>query len=589
MPDAAFTPDGSPDGWPPDSGWSFAEAEAILKQLAGELIALPNDHRTPALSTQDRPTEQRAGSDAGGPWLAATGDGDKPAGGVVPDGALGGLVEAIPDALVIVDHRGQIVVVNSQTERLFGYRRDELLGRPIELLVPERFRDRHVADRNAFMAAPRVRPMGQGLDLFGRRKDGRDIPVEISLSPLATADGVLVVATIRDASERRRAEAQLRKMEARYRTLVEGIPAVTFMAALDEGVNELYVSPQIEELLGFTQKEWLEDPVLWYQQLHPDDRVRWHEEFARTCVSAEPFRSVYRFVARDGRLVWVHGEAQVVRDGDGRPLFLQGVAFDITGIKKAEEELMAVNQTLERRVAERTRELARSNEALEQFSYVVAHDLRQPLRTMKSFIQKLAERYHGQLDSQADDYITRGINAADRMRILIDDLLAYSRVRTQGKEPTLTECGEAVASACANLQAAIDENGAIVTSGELPTVLFDPTQLVQLFQNLIGNALKFRSDDPPRIRISARRQRDEWVISAADNGIGIEAQYLQRIFGLGERLHGVAKYPGNGIGLATCEMIVQRHGGRIWAESAGLGKGCTISFTVPANHSTGRP
>src|SRR5438552_2845580 len=162
--------------------------------------------------------------------------------------------------------------------------------------------------------------------------------------------GLLVVSTIRDVSERRRAEAQLRKMEARYRTLVEGIPAVTFMAALDEGVNELYVSPQVEELLGFSQKEWLENPVLWYTQLHPEDRGRWHAEFARTCATAEPFRSVYRFLSRDGQLVWVHGEAQVVRDDDGRPLFLQGVAFDVTGIKQAEGELKALNQTLERRV-----------------------------------------------------------------------------------------------------------------------------------------------------------------------------------------------------------------------------------------------
>ncbi|HXG13003.1 MAG TPA: PAS domain S-box protein [Gemmataceae bacterium] len=157
-----------------------------------------------------------------------------------------------------------------------------------------------------------------------------------------------------EARERRHMEARLRKAEARFRTLVESIPVVTFMASLDESVNELYVSPQIEMLLGFTQKEWLENPVLWYEQLHPDDRDRWHAEFARTCATGERFRSEYRFLARDGRVVWVHGEAQVVRDADGRPLFMQGIAYDITESKRAEQTLRELNEMLEQRVRERT-------------------------------------------------------------------------------------------------------------------------------------------------------------------------------------------------------------------------------------------
>jgi PAS domain S-box-containing protein len=566
---------------PLPNGLSRQEAEAILRRLAGpaatpdastaaDAVAPP----APAIpSVPVHPTPSPPVADH-----------------VHTTDTLRGLLEAVPDALVIADPTGRIVLVNAQTERMFAYRREELLGQPIELLVPERFRERHVGQRNGFFAAPHARPMGQGLELVGRRKDGHEVPVEISLSPLTTDGGHLVVASVRDVTNRRKAEAQLRKMEARYRTLVEGIPAVTFMAALDEGVNELYVSPQVEELLGFSQREWLDNPILWYTQLHPDDQARWHEEFAKTVVTGEPFQSVYRFVSRDGRVVWVRGEAQVVKDPDGRPLFLQGVAFDITGMKQAEETLKALNQTLEERVAERTvmaedraRELARSNEALGQFGYVVAHDLRQPLRTMKSYIQKLAERYLGKLDAQADDYVTRAVNAADRMRVLIDDLLTYSRVRTQGKEPVPVACSEAVAMASANLQAAIEETGTVITVGELPTVLADPTQLAQLFQNLIANSVKFRADGRvPEICISVRRLGGEWQIDVADNGIGIESEYLQRIFGLGERLHGASRYPGHGIGLATCEKIVQRHGGRIWASSDGPDRGATISFTWPA-------
>jgi PAS domain S-box-containing protein len=425
--------------------------------------------------------------------------------------------------------------------------------------------------------------------LCARRKDGREVPVEISLSPLETEGGLLVVGSIRDVSERRRAEAHLRTLEKRYRTLVEGIPAVTFMAALDGGDNELYVSPQVEELLGFSQKEWQENPVLWYTQLHPEDRVRWHEEFARTCVTGEAFRAAYRFVSRDGRVVWVHGEAKVVRDDDGRPLFLQGVAFDITAMKEAETGLKALNQTLEERVAARTAEaeqraaeLARSNGALEEFGYRVAHDLGAPLRTMTSYIQKLAERCQGQLDAQADDYIGRSVRAADRMRVLIDDLLAYSRVQTQGKEPSPTDCRPALDAACENLRSALEETGASVTAEALPTVLVDPTQLVQLFQNIIGNALKFRTEQPPQIRVGACRRREFWELGVADNGLGIEPKYHKKIFALGERLHGVREYPGNGIGLATCAKIVQRHGGRIWVASAGPGHGSTFYFTLPA-------
>jgi PAS domain S-box-containing protein len=562
------------------------QAEAILQELAR-----PNSPAAVELRQQIEPLPK--GEQSGTPPVQP-GRADPPADQLgrpfLPaEDLFRSMLEAAPDAMVIVNRAGVIVLVNSQTEKLFDYRREELLGQPIELLVPERFRGEHPELRNGYFATPRRRPIGVGQELFGRRKDGREISVEIGLSPLETADGLLVISTIRDISERKRAEAHLHKAEARYRTLVEEIPAVTFMAALDGGVNELYVSPQIEALLGFSQAEWIDNPILWYTQLHPDDRERWHVEFARTCATGEPFRSEYRFVSRTGEVVWVHGEAKLVRDDNGRPLFLQGVAFDITGLKRAAAELEALNQTLEQRVAERTavaeqrtQALARSNANLEQFGYVVAHDLRQPLRTMKSFTQKLATHLGEQLDEKAVEYVTRIVNGADRMRVLIDDLLIYSRVGTQGKPFAPVDGGEVFAVACAALQAAIEECGAAVTAADLPSVHGDETQLGQLFQNLISNALKFRADRPPCIHVEVVRQGKDWRFGVRDNGIGIEPQYLARIFGLGERLHSVSKYPGNGIGLATCEKIVQRHGGRIWAESEGLDRGTVISFTLPA-------
>lgn len=408
--------------------------------------------------------------------------------------------------------------------------------------------------------------------------------------------GRVFAAAERRSAETQRVETRLRLAEARYRTLVEQMPVVTFLAALDGGVNELYVSPQIESMLGFSQKEWLEDPILWYTRLHPDDRERWHVEFARTCVSGERFRSEYRFLARNGRVVWVHGEAQMVRDEAGRPLFLHGVAYDITEKKHAEEVLWRLNQELERRVLERTaeleqanaalarqtEELARSNAELEQFAYVASHDLQEPLRMVASFTQLLARRYEGKLDADADEFIGYVVDGAVRMQRLINDLLTYSRVGRTGDTLVPTDCAAVFTTACANLRVAIAECGAEVAADPLPTVMAERSQLLQVFQNLIANALKFRrEDEPPRIHVGASRQGADWLLWVRDNGIGIDRQYAERIFLVFQRLHGRRHYPGTGIGLAICKKVVERHGGQIWVDSE-PDRGSTFYFTLRA-------
>ncbi len=224
--------------------------------------------------------------------------------------------------------------------------------------------------------------------------------------------------------------------------------------------------------------------------------------------------------------------------------------------------------------------MARSNKDLEQFAYVASHDLQEPLRTVIGFVQLLQKRYNNQLDAEANQFIDFTVDGAKRMEALIKDLLAYARVGSHGKELAPTDAGTALRQALDNLNTRIHETAAEITCGELPTIRADNVQLVQLFQNLIGNALKFHGETPPKIRVDASRNEDHWRFTVRDNGIGIAPEALDRIFLIFERLHTRTQYPGTGIGLAICKRIVDRHGGRIWVESE-PGQGATFSFTLP--------
>lgn len=253
----------------------------------------------------------------------------------------------------------------------------------------------------------------------------------------------------------------------------------------------------------------------------------------------------------------------------------------ITARIQAEDQLRVLNEELEQRVAERTRELKRSNEELEQFAYIASHDLQEPLRIVSSYVQLIETRYEGKLDEEADRFIDFAVDGVKRMQALIKALLAYSRVGARRLACEPISCEEIVNSTIADLRLAAEECGAVITHDSLPTVFGDGTQLAQLFQNLLANALKFRGENPPSIHISANRSGEEWIFSVKDNGIGIEPTYYARIFVIFQRLHSQREYPGTGIGLAVCKKIVDRHGGRIWVQSE-AGKGATFFFTIPA-------
>ncbi|MFA6209786.1 MAG: ATP-binding protein [Candidatus Obscuribacterales bacterium] len=349
------------------------------------------------------------------------------------------IVEAAPSGMIMVDEIGRVVLVNSQIERMFGYSREELLGQSIDMLVPAAVRDKHPCHRAQFFADPKARAMGVGRDLYGQRKNGSELPVEIGLNPLMTNGERFVLASIVDITERKHSEAILQ-----------------------------------EKLL----------------------------------------------------------------------------------------------------------ELQRSNEDLQQFAYVCSHDLQEPLRVISNYTQLLARRYSDQLDQDAKEFIEFTVDATKRMQELINDLLLYSRVDTKGKEFVSTDCNQIVAMAMANLKVAIDESGAQVHYSQLPAVEADGSQILQVFQNLIGNAIKFRSKDAPVVTISAEETPKSWTFSVKDNGQGFDMKYGDRIFVIFQRLHTKEMYPGSGIGLAVCKKIVERHGGAIWVESE-PGKGTTFRFTMP--------
>jgi signal transduction histidine kinase len=282
-------------------------------------------------------------------------------------------------------------------------------------------------------------------------------------------------------------------------------------------------------------------------------------------------RGRFEEATSDGRVIEAH--ASPMADGG-----LVTTFSDITERRRAEEEI----KESARKLADYAKDLERSNADLQQFAYVASHDLQEPLRTVASYCQLLQRRYQGKLDQDADEFISFAVEAASRMQQLINDLLQYSRVGTRGKPLEPTDCAKAAAAALDNLKIAIEESGASVSCDPLPVVAGDPVQLIQLFQNLVGNAIKFRGERPVAVEIRVENQGSEWLFSVRDNGIGFEPKYSERIFMIFQRLHTRDEYPGTGMGLAICKKIVERHAGRIWAESE-PGVGSTFWFTLPKN------
>ncbi|MGH8691162.1 MAG: sensor histidine kinase, partial [Burkholderiales bacterium] len=378
------------------------------------------------------------------------------------------------------------------------------------------------------------------------------------------------VSTITDITAQHDAEARLRESEARYRRSFELAPSGIAHIGMDR--RFIRVNRRLCEILGYSEEELLR--LTGREISHPDDLDVINRERPRLYSGeVDSVRVEKRYLRKDRSVVWVRFTMTVERDAAGRPLYEIGVYDDITERKQAEAALGEAHE-----------ELKRSNADLEQFAYVASHDLQEPLRMVASYTQLLGRRYEAKLDADAREFMAYVVDGATRMKQLIEDLLAYSRVGTKAQDFGPVSLEAALRRALFNLRAAVEEAGAAVTYDALPTVQGDEVQLGQLLQNLMGNALKFRSASVPRIHIGVAETPAEWTLEVRDNGMGIEPQYFERIFMVFQRLHNKGEYPGTGIGLAICKKVVERHGGRIWVESRpaqGPNQGSSFHFTLP--------
>jgi PAS domain S-box-containing protein len=472
------------------------------------------------------------------------------------------LMENTPDLVYFKDENHRMIIASQAYAEIFDVAPQELIGKTAVDLWPEG--EEILADERKVLGGEPI-----------IRKERRvTIPAGESrwylLTKIPVYEGDEIVgffAMDKDITERKQAEDQLAFQSMLLDTIYDRVTATDLSGRItyvNQAECEMF-GKTAEELIGQHVEQYGEDPK----------RGATQQEIIETTLSEGRWRGEVVNIGKGGREIVLDSRTQLVYNEQGNPIGMVGISTDITARKQMEE-------TLERYAAD----LERSNEELQQFAYIVSHDLQAPLRAVTGYLNLLKKRYRERLDDKAQKYINSAMSGAERMKEMIRALLNLSRVKTRGEELTSTSAETVLKHVLDDLAPMIEESDAEVTHDPLPTVMADEAQLAQVFQNLIANGIKFRREGVrPRVHITARREGDEWVFVVEDNGIGIDPGQTDRIFQIFQRLHTREEYPGTGIGLALCRRIVERHGGRIWVESE-VGTGSRFYFTLPGKIQT---
>lgn len=473
-------------------------------------------------------------------------------------------IESASNGILIVDAQAPdmpTVYCNSGFERITGYSKQEVIGQNCRFLQGQDKDQPELARlRKALQDEEECR-----VELRNYKKDGTFFWNELYITPVRNPQGEVshFVGVQTDITEAKRARLASLELAAIIESCEEAIIGKTI-----EGIIQSW-NKGAERLYGYTEKEVLGKPITI---LFPEDKMQEFEDIMSNIRSHQGIQQLETIRRRkDGKNIQVAITISPITDQTGHLIGSSTLAYDITERKQREKDL-----------AEKTEELARSNQELQQFAYVASHDLQEPLRMVSSYTQLLRKRYKGQLDADADEFIGFAVDGANRMQQLICDLLEYSRVGAKETPIEPVDCNVIMRSVIDNLSSSIEETQGQVTTDVLPTLKANPTQLSQLFQNLLGNAMKFKGEVRPIVHVTAKKEGTNWRFAFRDNGIGIPTDQQQRIFDIFQRLHSRSEYPGTGIGLAICKKIVESHGGRIWVTSS-PGEGSTFYFTLASD------